>query len=90
MVEYVDKVDCHVSDYMTATSTFLKPMFFEAVDPLGALCWQCAFLSCIHQFGTSSERPVAWARHYLGICDVIHLAVCRRADNTWTCMEARP
>ena len=59
MVEYVDKVDYHVSDYITTTSAFLKTMFYEAVDPLGALCWQCAFLSCIHQFGTSSERVAA-------------------------------
>ena len=66
MVECVDKVDFHVSDYITTTSAFLKP--------LGALCWQCAFLNCIHQFGTSSERAVAWARHYLGICDLMHLA----------------
>jgi len=65
-------------------------MFYEAVDPLGGLCWQCAFLSCVHQFGTSSERAAAWARHFLGICDVMHLAVCGRADYLWTCMEARP
>ena len=90
MVEYMDTIDYYVSDYITTTSTFLKPMFYEAVEPLGALCWQCAFLSCIHQFGTSSERAVAWARHDLGICDVMHLAVCRRADYPWTCMEARP
>ena len=90
MVECVDKVDYHVSDYITSTSTFHKPMFCEAVVPFGALCWQCTFLSCIHQFGTSSERAVAWARHYLGICDVMYLAVCRRADYPWTCMEARP
>ena len=90
MVEYVDKVGCHVSDYITTTSTFLKPMFHEAVDPSGALCWQCGFPNCIHQFGTSSERTVAWARHYLGICDVIHLTVCRRADYTWTFTEVGP
>jgi len=35
MVEYVDKVDYRVSDYITITSTFTKPMFYEAVDPLG-------------------------------------------------------
>jgi len=90
MVEYVDKVDYHVSDYMTGTSTSLKPMIYEAVDPLGTLCWQCAFLSCIHQFGTSSEPAAAWAQHYLGICDVMYLAVYRSADYTWAYMEAGP
>jgi len=52
-------------------------MCYEAVDPLGGLRWQYTFLSCIHQFGTSSEQAVALAQHYLGVCDVMHLAVCR-------------
>ena len=59
MVEYVDKVDYHVSDYITTTSTFLKPMFYEAVDPLGgpvlAMRVSKLYSPVRNQFGTGGS-----------------------------------